>query len=168
MGPSDSLGADDVPHRKSLPHDVPLWVDPQKEIYFISANCEERARNQLALPDVAPAIFDTVRHRHELRLWWPHLFLVMPDHVHALMSFPPSDKPIKLIVKKWKEWTAKQLGIRLAAGFFRAPAATRGKPETEGRLHTPESCAQRIGKPARGLALRLFCERPMPGVHRLK
>jgi REP element-mobilizing transposase RayT len=108
----------DVPRRKSLPHDVPLWVDPQKEIYFISVNCEERSRNQLASPAVAPAIFETVRHRQELFLWWPHLFLIMPDHLHALMSFPPSDKPIKLIVRKWKEWTAKQLGIDWQRDFF--------------------------------------------------
>jgi len=108
----------DVPRRKRLPHDVPLWVDPQKEIFFITVNCEERARNHLALPEVAPAIFDTVRHRQELHLWWPHLFLIMPDHVHALLSFPPSGKPIKLIVTKWKEWTAKQIGIDWQLDFF--------------------------------------------------
>jgi REP element-mobilizing transposase RayT len=108
----------DVPRRKSLPHDVPLWVDPKKEVYFISVNCETRAHNQLALPDVAPAIFDTVRHRQELDLWWPHVFLIMPDHVHAVLSFPPSGKPIKLIVRKWKEWTAKQFGIQWQRDFF--------------------------------------------------
>jgi len=38
----------EVPHRKSLPHEIPSWVDPQKEIYFISINCETRSQNQLA------------------------------------------------------------------------------------------------------------------------
>jgi len=35
----------------------------------------------------------------------------MLDHLHALLSFPPSGKPLKLVVSKWKEWTAKELGI---------------------------------------------------------
>ena len=35
----------------------------------------------------------------------------MPDHLHGLFSFPPSDNPLRLVVSKWKEWTAKELGI---------------------------------------------------------
>ena len=27
-----------------LPHDIPLWVDPHREIYFITVNCRERFR----------------------------------------------------------------------------------------------------------------------------
>ena len=46
----------EIPRRKTLPHEIPSWVDPQKEIYFISINCEERFRNQLALPDSLRAI----------------------------------------------------------------------------------------------------------------
>ena len=102
----------------SLPHEIPLWVDPARETYFITINCQERGRNQLALPDVAQPLFDTVRHRQEKFLWWPHLFLLMPDHLHALLSFPPSDKPLKLVVRKWKEWTAKQIGLDWQDDFF--------------------------------------------------
>jgi putative transposase len=102
----------------SLPHDIPLWVDPNKETYFITINTRPRGRNQLALPHVAEPLFDTVRHWQKRFLWWPYLFLLMPDYLHALFSFPPSDKPIKLVVSKWKEWTAKQLGIDWQKGFF--------------------------------------------------
>ncbi len=106
------------PRRNYLPHEIPLWVDPHKETYFITINCKERGRNQLALPDVAERLFETVRHRQEKLLWWPYVFLLMPDHLHALFSFPPSDKPIKLIVRKWKEWTAKTIGIQWQDDFF--------------------------------------------------
>ncbi|PYM16445.1 MAG: hypothetical protein DME18_01400, partial [Verrucomicrobia bacterium] len=61
--------------------------------------------------DASARLFETVRHRQEKFLWWPYLFLLMPDHLHALLSFPPSGKPLKLVVSKWKEWTAKELGI---------------------------------------------------------
>jgi putative transposase len=108
----------EVLRRKTLPRAIPLWVDPQKEIYFISINCEKRFRNQLALPNVSEGLFATVRHRQEKSLWWAHVFLLMPDHLHALLSFPPSGKPLKLVVSKWKEWTAKELGIFWQRGFF--------------------------------------------------
>ena len=107
-----------APHRKSLPHETPSWVDPQKEIYFITINCHERFQNQLALPNVSALLFETIRHRQQKFLWWPHLFLLMPDHLHALLSFPPSGKPLRLIVSQWKEWTAKQLGVVWQRDFF--------------------------------------------------
>lgn len=106
------------PGLKRLPHKIPLWVNPHREIYFITINCAERFRNQLALPDTAERLFETVRHRQEKFLWWPHIFLLMPDHLHTLLSFPPSDKPIRLIVNKWKEWTAKTIGIGWQSDFF--------------------------------------------------
>ena len=51
-----------VPSRKRLPHEVPLWIDPEKEIYFITLCCERREENQLARRDIANAVFETVRH----------------------------------------------------------------------------------------------------------
>ena len=101
----------DVPQRKTLPHAVPLWVNPHAEVYFISINCRERFTNQLALPDVSMLLFETVQHRQEKFLWWPHIFLLMPDHLHALISFPPSGQPLQSVVSQWKEWSAKQTGI---------------------------------------------------------
>jgi len=103
---------------KRLSHGIPSWVDPHREIYFITINCEERFRNQLALPVISGKLFETVSHRQEKFLWWPHVFLLMPDHLHALLSFPPSDKSIRLIVAKWKEWTDKTIGIRWQEDFF--------------------------------------------------
>ena len=108
----------EVPRRKSLPHEVPSWVDPQKEIYFITINCQERIKNQLARADISKRLFETVRHRQEKFFWWPHLFLLMPDHLHALLSFPPSGKSLQLVVSQWKEWTAKEIGIAWQRDFF--------------------------------------------------
>ena len=104
--------------RNRLPHEIPLWVDPHKETYFITINCQERHRNQLALTAVAAKLFETVQHRQKTNLWWPYVFLLMPDHLHALLSFPPSAKPIRRVVSKWKEWTAKQIGIAWQEDFF--------------------------------------------------
>jgi putative transposase len=108
----------EMPQRKYLPHGIPNWVDPQKEIYFITINCKDRLKNQLALPGVSESLFETVRHRQEQLMWWPHLFLLMPGHLHALLSFPPTGKPLHLVISKWKERTAKEIGIVWQRDFF--------------------------------------------------
>src|SRR5262245_55256026 len=104
--------------RQGLPHEIPLWVDPSKETYFITINCAGRGRNQLARVDIAEPLFDTVRHRQEKFRWWPCLFLLMPDHLHALPSYPASGKPPRVVIGKSTEWTAKQLGIDWQYDFF--------------------------------------------------
>jgi REP element-mobilizing transposase RayT len=108
----------EIPQRKTLPHEIPSWIDPQKEIYFITINCKERGRNQLARPEIAEQLFETVRHRQERFFWWPHVFLLMPDHLHALLSFPPSRETSRIVVNKWKEWSAKSVGIVWQRDFF--------------------------------------------------
>jgi putative transposase len=44
--------------------------------------------------------------------------LLMPDHVHLLASFPEAGKQMQTVVSKWKEWTAKEIGIRWQRDFF--------------------------------------------------
>jgi REP element-mobilizing transposase RayT len=155
----------DVPKRKTLPHDVPLWVDPQQEIYFITINCRERFDygretalqlprpeagngNQLALPEMSARIFETVRHRQEKFLWWPHLFLLMPDHLHALISFPPTGNRIQNVVSKWKERTAKEIGISWQRDFF------------EHRLRNHESRKQKADYILQNPVRKKFVTRP--------
>ena len=104
--------------RKRLPHEVPLWVHSNREDYFITVCCRERGRNQLANPKIAPALFETIKHRNERQLWYVHLATIMPDHIHLLITFGSADARIQTVVSKWKEWTAKSLGIRWQRDFF--------------------------------------------------
>ena len=97
-----------LPARKRLPHDVPLWVDPSKAHYFVTVDCEQRGKNQLAYPEVADGIFETIKYRNTQGAWYAHLVMIMPDHMHLMLSFPDMEKRIQTIVSKWKEWTAKK------------------------------------------------------------
>jgi hypothetical protein len=108
----------DLPGRKKLPHEVPLWIDPQREVYFLTVNCQPRGMNHLAKPDIAGPLLESVRFRNEGFIWFAHLFLLMPDHVHALISFPPSERTVRETVTFWKRWTARQLGIKWQRDFF--------------------------------------------------
>jgi putative transposase len=107
-----------LPERKRLPHDVPLFVDLRREIYFITIGCAERNRNELAVPKVAAALYHSIVYQNQRRVWFAHLFMLMPDHVHALLSFPPEGKPIKEVIRLWKHWTAVKIGIHWQRDFF--------------------------------------------------
>lgn len=106
-----------VPPRKTLPHQAPWWVDPAKEIYFITICCRKRRLNQLAIPEIAVPLIDTIKHRNERGDWYAYLAMFMPDHVHLLVSFPQQTR-LQLTVSKWKEWTAKQVKIEWQRDFF--------------------------------------------------
>jgi REP element-mobilizing transposase RayT len=45
------------------------------------------------------------------------LLLLMPDHLHALVSFP-SDENMKAVISQWKEFLAKKLAIQWQRDFF--------------------------------------------------
>ncbi len=42
----------DVIGRRALPHDPPLSIDTNKEIFFITICCQRRGENQLCHPNV--------------------------------------------------------------------------------------------------------------------
>ena len=104
--------------RRRLPHEVPLWIDPAKEDYFITVCCKERGRNQLANCEIGFPLLETVKHRNRCGIWYAHIALLMPDHVHLILAFPEIEKRVQTTVSKWKEWTAKSLKIEWQRDFF--------------------------------------------------
>ena len=77
-----------MPTRKTLPHDVPWWIDPADEIYFITICCKQRGLDQLTTSIVAPKLMETIKHRNTAGTWFAYLALLMPDHLHMLITFP--------------------------------------------------------------------------------
>ncbi len=107
---------DTVPKRKKLPHAIPPWV-PDDAVFFITINTSIRGTNILCVPAIAAAIRESFVHRQRHGIWGTHLLLLMPDHLHALMSFP-RPRNIRHTISKWKEYTAKGTGIRWQRDFF--------------------------------------------------
>ncbi len=104
------------PVRRHLPHGVPQWVKTGA-VYFVTVNCAVRGENQLCRPDVAEALWDAVAFRQSRGDWCVRLLLLMPDHWHAFISFPP-DRDMGRVVANFKEMTAKRLGIGWQRDFF--------------------------------------------------
>jgi REP element-mobilizing transposase RayT len=116
--------------RSSLPHDVPHWIDPTQEAFFITLNCQPRACNQLAKPDIWNAILESITFREQRGDWKWALILAMPDHLHGIVTFPQRFFMRKSIAD-WKRWLASQHAIIWQDGFF------------DHRLRSMESAAQK-------------------------
>jgi len=97
---------------------MPLFINRDEEVYFITVCCAERGRNSLAVPHTAQELLESIVHRNLEHKWFTHLFVIMPDHVHALLSFGPTAKSITSTIRAWKHWTAYRLGIAWQRDFF--------------------------------------------------
>jgi len=106
----------DLPDRKKLPHDVPHWVE-DGSLFFVTVNCSERGRDQLTQSAVADGLLNAARFYHDANKWHITFWLLMPDHFHALLSFP-REAVMADLFQSWRRYTARQLGIAWQDGFF--------------------------------------------------
>lgn len=103
--------------RKTLPHHVPSWVDPATSDYFVTIGCRQRGVNQLCVSPLGEALIESARFYHRQRKWFPELLLLMPDHLHMLVSFGRENEITK-VVSAWKRYAAVKLGVAWQDGFF--------------------------------------------------
>ena len=99
-----------------LYHRVPGWVGPGS-VFHIRLRCHPG--NPLSLVDarIGHRLMESVVFYSERRKWFHHLFLLMPDHIHALLSFP-EDCRMGQVIGKWKEFHCRAHGILWQEGYF--------------------------------------------------
>ena len=136
------------PQRKRLPHEVPPWV-AEDAVFFITLNAQIRGGSPLLEQDRPARLWESAQCYVRQNAWWPHLFLLMPDHLHLLASFSRSSGP-NIVLPKWKRWTARALGIRWQRDFFEHRIRTteeyrekahyiRQNPVRKGLVNEPEA-----------------------------
>ena len=106
----------DLPQRSRFYHQPPAWVSDDS-LFFLTICCSARERSQLDNAEVFSAISCAVEHYIENGKWWVDSFLIMPDHLHALISFPEPAKMEK-IIRDWKRYVTKQTKVVWQNGFF--------------------------------------------------
>jgi putative transposase len=113
---------DPLPERKEylgfggrLQHRVPWWVRDDS-IFHIRVRCT-RGGKPLTQPETACALLESTKFYHQRRRWCVHLFLLMPDHWHALLSFP-SDVAMSQVIGDWKRYQARTHGLNWEDGYF--------------------------------------------------
>jgi REP element-mobilizing transposase RayT len=104
-----------LPQRKWLHHTPPPWAGDST--YFITVGCETRGTNQLCTAAASSALLSAVQHYHDALRWHVTVWLLMPDHLHALLSCPREEDLAKSIAS-WKRFTARACGIIWQKGFF--------------------------------------------------
>lgn len=79
--------------------------------------CEERGANQLCTPAVGEVLLKSARDCDEHARWFMRRFLFMPDHVHALLSFPRAES-MAGTTRDWKRYTTRSTGVSWQRNFF--------------------------------------------------
>ncbi|MSU25416.1 MAG: hypothetical protein EXS32_16545 [Opitutus sp.] len=90
---------------------------PAGELFFITIHCTTRSRHQLTTPASGGLVMESVGHYHASGRWFARLFLLMPDHAHALLAFP-SDESMRPVIADWKRYTARHAGIKWQRDFL--------------------------------------------------
>jgi len=107
---------------------VPHWVESGAPFHIRIALDREKEQKALIDPALAQAIFDSAKF-YEARLRWHiTLFLLMPDHLHALLSFA-QDESMSEVIRDWKRFHARTNHVIWQQGYFdhRLRADERGE-----------------------------------------
>jgi putative transposase len=105
-----------LPQRKTLGHVPPSGL-PGVPVFFVTICSDTRGENQFCQTAVAAKVFESAAFYHARHRWWLHLMLLMPDHIHSLVSFPESEA-LRAVVTSWKHYLSKEHGLHWQRDFF--------------------------------------------------
>jgi putative transposase len=109
MREGDSFGG-------KLHHEPPGWVGPGA-IFHIRIRCAVDNPVALTQPELAAAILASARLYHEAGRWHALVMLLMPDHLHALLSFAIG-QDMSRVLGDWKRFQAARHGVRWQSNYF--------------------------------------------------
>ncbi len=89
----------------------------QSDLFYHPMRQSKTGLNQLCLPNVSKNIFAATEHYQNQTRWHAHLLLLMPDHLHALISFPRAET-MQQIVRAWKHYLSNKHNIEWQRDFF--------------------------------------------------
>ena len=102
---------------RRLRHRVPHWVEPGALFHIRIALDREKEQKALIDPPLAQGILDSAKF-YEARLRWHiTLFLLMPDHLHALLSFA-RDESMSELIRGWKRFHTRMNRVVWQEGYF--------------------------------------------------
>jgi len=106
------------PLKDRLPHRAPAWVADGATFHLrIRCATTQLARASLITPPLARALLDSAHFYHSRRRWCCFLFVLMPDHLHALIAFPQAEA-MSTVVHDWKSWHKRTRDVEWQDGYF--------------------------------------------------
>ena len=104
-----------LPKRVSLDHSPVPWDHCPN--WFVTICTKHPKTNTLCLAETAEPLIRSFADYHRHGAWFIELMVLMPDHLHAIMSVP-SKTNLSEVIRSWKRWSAKELRIEWQRGFF--------------------------------------------------
>ena len=101
---------------RRLHHKTPGWVRAGA-LFHVRVRVHAEQHPPLTVPKLADDLLEAARRYHDLDRWWCELFLLMPDHLHAMLVFP-SEPGMALVMRDWKRGTARFQGVNWQDNFF--------------------------------------------------
>ena len=99
-----------------LHHKTPAWV-PELSIFHVRISQAEDSTGTLTDDDVAKALLNSFHVYNRLQRWSCMLAVLMPDHLHALLSFG-RNQSMSVVVKDWKSYHKRTNGIKWQDNYF--------------------------------------------------
>jgi REP element-mobilizing transposase RayT len=100
-----------------LYHTVPDWVD-SGAIFHVRIALDRRLRQPpLTNSALAESLMESAKFYDRQRRWYIMVFLLMPDHIHALLSFQ-RDQSMSRVIGDWKHFNSHKHGIVWQPGYF--------------------------------------------------
>jgi putative transposase len=99
-----------------LYHETPSWVGPGAPFHIRLRSVTAKS-SCLTEESIALSLLSAAQNYHVRGRWYCHLVLLMPDHAHALLSFP-RDEWMSRVVGEWKAYATRVLCVRWQPNFF--------------------------------------------------
>ena len=100
-----------------LHHSVPHWVERGALFHVRIALEREKKQRALTDPRLAKEILESARFYEASLRWHVTLFVLMPDHLHSLLSFA-RDQSMSEIIRDWKRFHARTNHVIWQEGYF--------------------------------------------------
>ena len=104
-----------LPDRRWFRHETPWFVENSD--FFITICCRVRGTNHLCKPGISKIVLEAIVCRHENFVWFVWGCVLMPDHLHAVIS-TGTRISLKDSVRHFKRWVALRTGVQWQKGFF--------------------------------------------------
>jgi REP element-mobilizing transposase RayT len=104
----------DYPQR--LYHLTPGWVRTGA-LFHVRIRAAATQSPVLTDPALAAALLSAAQRYHDVGRWWCELFLLMPDHLHAMLAFP-REPGMAAVIRDWKRGTARFQDVQWQENFF--------------------------------------------------
>jgi putative transposase len=107
--------AGETTHHGKLHHRTPGWVATGTRFHIRLRS--EYGQRPLTNPELAAIFLRSAQYYHQEMRWYVWLFLLMPDHLHAILSFP-QEAAMGRVVGDWKRYLANETGVRWQDNYF--------------------------------------------------